>query len=88
MAYGQFLGYAKGEDGKPIIVEEEAAIVRLIYWLFIEGKSPFSARIVSAQNPTCSPQPTFTRKIITSNDKRSSANYHKKIQQMKGKRRG
>jgi DNA invertase Pin-like site-specific DNA recombinase len=37
MAYGQFLGYAKGEDGKPIIVEEEAAIVRLIYRLFIEG---------------------------------------------------
>lgn len=40
MAYGQFLGYAKGEDGKPTVVEEEAVVVRLIYRLFIEGKTP------------------------------------------------
>ncbi|GHU82924.1 recombinase [Clostridia bacterium] len=40
MAYGQFLGYAKGEDGKPEVVEEEAAIIRLIYRLFIDGKTP------------------------------------------------
>jgi len=40
MAYGQFLGYEKGEDGKPAINETEAQIVRLIYKLFIEGKTP------------------------------------------------
>jgi len=40
MAYGQFLGYEKGEDGKPVIVEDEATIVRLIYSLFVEGKTP------------------------------------------------
>ena len=40
MPYKQFLGYEKGEDGAPVINEEEAAIVRLIYRLFLEGKTP------------------------------------------------
>ena len=39
MPYKRFLGYCKGEDGQPAIVEEEAAIVRLIYRLFLEGKT-------------------------------------------------
>ena len=39
LPYKQFLGYRKGEDGRPAIVEEEAAIVRLIYRLFLEGKT-------------------------------------------------
>lgn len=38
--YKQFLGYDKGEDGNPVVNEEEAAIVKLIYQLFIEGKTP------------------------------------------------
>jgi len=37
---GQFLGYEKGEDGLPRIVESEAEIVRLIFSMFIEGKTP------------------------------------------------
>jgi hypothetical protein len=40
MPYKQFLGYEKGEDGTPVINEKEAAIVRLIYRLFLEGKTP------------------------------------------------
>jgi len=40
LPYGQFLGYNKGEDGLPMIVEEEAAIVRLIFTLFMEGMTP------------------------------------------------
>lgn len=40
LAYGRFLGYERGEDGKPIIVEREARTVRLIYRLFLEGKTP------------------------------------------------
>jgi DNA invertase Pin-like site-specific DNA recombinase len=31
ICYGNFLGYKKGENGKPEIVESEAEIVRLIY---------------------------------------------------------
>lgn len=40
MSYGQFLGYEKGTDGTPRVVEKEAEIVRLIYKLFLQGKTP------------------------------------------------
>ena len=39
MSYKSFLGYEKGEDGQPQIVEEEARVVRWIYALFLEGKT-------------------------------------------------
>lgn len=37
MAYGKFLGYRRGADGKPEIVEEEAEVVRRIYQLYLDG---------------------------------------------------
>ena len=40
MPYKRFLGYEKGEDGLPQIVESEAVIIRIIYRLFLEGKTP------------------------------------------------
>ena len=40
LPYKQFLGYEKGLDGQPQIVEEQAKIVRLIYSLFLEGLMP------------------------------------------------
>lgn len=39
LPYKHFLGYKKGADGYPEIVEEEAAIVRQIYDMFLSGKS-------------------------------------------------
>ena len=39
LAYSRFLGYKKGADGRPEIVEEEAAIVRDIYDWYISGDS-------------------------------------------------
>ena len=39
LAYSHFLGYKKGEDGRPEIIEEEAAIIRDIYNMFISGES-------------------------------------------------
>lgn len=39
LPYGQFLGYEKGEDGLPKIVEREAEIVRQIYRMYLEGKT-------------------------------------------------
>lgn len=33
------LGYRKGEDGKPVIYDEEATIVRMIYRLYLDGNS-------------------------------------------------
>lgn len=37
LAYKRFLGYRKGPDGLPEIVEEEAKIIRKIYDLFLAG---------------------------------------------------
>lgn len=39
MPYKHFLGYEKGEDSQPKVVDAEADIVRLIYRLFIDGKT-------------------------------------------------
>lgn len=39
LAYSHFLGFKKGADGRPEIVEEEAAIVRNIYEWFLSGES-------------------------------------------------
>ncbi|MEG1884579.1 MAG: recombinase family protein, partial [Clostridia bacterium] len=40
MPYKNFLGYCKGPDGLPQIVEKEAAAVRSIYLMFLEGHAP------------------------------------------------
>lgn len=49
--YGSFLGYERGEDGQPQIVEKEAKIVRLIYKLFLEGKTAsYIARYLTSEN--------------------------------------
>jgi DNA invertase Pin-like site-specific DNA recombinase len=37
MPYGRFLGYQRGADNVPEIVESEAAVVRQIYTAFLEG---------------------------------------------------
>lgn len=37
--YKHFLGYDKGEDGTPVVNKAEAPIVRLIYRLYLEGKT-------------------------------------------------
>lgn len=39
LPYKYFLGYEKGADGLPKVVEKEAEIVRIIYRLFLEGKT-------------------------------------------------
>ncbi|MBV1759050.1 MAG: recombinase family protein [Dethiosulfatibacter sp.] len=39
LPYKHFLGYEKGEDGLPKIVEKEAKIIRRIYRHFLEGKT-------------------------------------------------
>ena len=44
IAYSNFLGYDKGEDGKLVINEEQAKVVRLIFSLFIKGLSSFQIK--------------------------------------------
>jgi hypothetical protein len=54
LPYKQFLGYEKGEDGLPKIVEKEAVGVRLIYKLFLEGKttSGIAKHLTTTKIPT------------------------------------
>ena len=39
VGYSQFLGFEKGEDGQMKVVPEQAETVRLIYKLFLDGKT-------------------------------------------------
>jgi DNA invertase Pin-like site-specific DNA recombinase len=60
MPYRHFLGYCKGADGLPEIVPEEANLVRRIYKLFMQGKTPHGiAKIL-----TCENIPTPARKTV------------------------
>ncbi len=74
LPYKQFLGYKKGADGIPEIVPEEAATIKLIYRLFMEGKSPaYIARFLSSCNiPSPAGRPQWrpeTVKSILANEK-------------------
>ena len=42
MPFGRFLGYDRGEDGRPVVNEREAEVVREIYRLFLSGMTPYS----------------------------------------------
>jgi site-specific DNA recombinase len=74
MPYKQFLGYEKGEDGQPKIVEAEAKIVRMIFRQFTEGKTPsaIAKYLVGQDIPTPSGKKTWqssTVKSILTNEK-------------------
>ena len=54
MPYGQFMGYRRGADGRPEIVEAEARIVRTIFRRFLEGATPaIIARELNAAEIPC-----------------------------------
>lgn len=42
VSFKRFLGYDRGEDGNLVINEEQAKIVRRIYGLFLQGRSPYA----------------------------------------------
>lgn len=74
LAYSHFLGFKKGADGRPEIVEEEAAIVRNIYEWFLSGESinAIAARLTDMGIPTPSGKSRWsvsTIKSILSNEK-------------------
>jgi DNA invertase Pin-like site-specific DNA recombinase len=83
LPWSAFLGYRKGEDGLPEIVEEEAEIVRQIYRLFMAGKSYSAiAKILTAEG---TPSPTgkdkwslaTVRNILTNETHRGSKRLQK-----------
>lgn len=68
MPYKQFLGYERGEDGNSQIVEKEAAVVRLIYQMFLDGKSPSAiARHLTSENiPTPGSKKNWQPRVVES----------------------
>ncbi len=68
LPYKHFLGYAKGSDGLPQIVEEEAVTVRLIYRLSLYGKSPsaIASYLTDEGIPTPGGKATWRAKVVES----------------------
>ena len=71
MPYKHFLGYRKGENGEPEILEDEAIIVRRIYRLFLEGKTPSGIAEILTKDHVPTPagkstwQPSTIQSILT-----------------------
>lgn len=68
MPYKQFLGYKKGADGEPELVEDEAKIIRVIYRLCLEGYTPSSIakQLTEAKIPTPAGHSIWQRHTIES----------------------
>ena len=68
MPYKNFLGYEKGEDGMPVINEKEAAVVRLIFRLFLDGKTPagICCQLESEGVPTPSGKEKWSQTTVNS----------------------
>ena len=68
MAYKHFLGYEKGPDGTPQVVEEQAKTVRHIYTLFLEGRTTrqICAALTAAGIPTPAGKQQWAVSTVTS----------------------
>lgn len=68
LPYKRFLGYTKGPDGLPEIVPEEAVVIRLIYRLFLYGKSPsaIAAYLTDEGIRTPSGKPVWRASVVES----------------------
>lgn len=66
--FKRFLGYDRGEDGNLVINEEQAVIVRRIYGLFLQGKTPYAiAKILTAEGiPTPGGKTKWGGRVIES----------------------
>lgn len=85
LPYKRFLGYEKGPDGLPKIVESEAEVVRLIYKLFLEGKTPSGIAKHLTQNDIPTPsgktiwRSTTVESILTNEKYKGDAILQKKF---------
>lgn len=85
LPYKSFLGYERGEDGFPRIVEKEAEIVRQIYRLFMQGKTPSKIATILTEQGVPTPtgkekwQGTTVESILTNEKYKGSALLQKKF---------
>jgi len=66
--FGRFLGYDRGEDGNLVVNEEQAKIVREIYGLFLQGRSPYQiAKILTERGiPTPGGKKVWGKAVVES----------------------
>lgn len=66
--FKRFLGYDRGEDGNLVINDEQAAIVRRIYEMFMQGSTPYAiAKALSADGiPTPGGKAVWSRNVVKS----------------------
>ncbi len=85
LPYKSFLGYERGEDGLPRIVEKEAEVVRQIYRLFMQGKTPSKIATILTEQSISTPtgkekwQGTTVESILTNEKYKGSALLQKKF---------
>jgi len=85
LPYKSFLGFEKGDDGLPKIVEKEAEVVRQIYRLFMEGKTPRKIATILTEKGIPTPkgkekwQVTTILSILTNEKYKGSALLQKKF---------
>lgn len=85
LPYSQFLGYECGQDGIPKIVEAEAALVRRIYGLFMDGKTAcaIAKQLTSEGIPTPAGKQKWSvstiESILTNEKYRGSAKLQKRF---------
>ena len=79
LPYKNFLGYEKGEDGLPKIVPDEADIIRLIYSMFLEGKTTYAIAAELTENGIPTPRqkvvwkPSTVESILTNEKYKGAA---------------
>ena len=74
MAYKQFMGYRKGKNGIPEVVEAEAKIIRTIFRRFLEGATP----AIIARELNLAGIPCPSRKSLLGEDEIEAAKAKKK----------
>lgn len=79
LPYKQFLGYEKGEDGLPKVVDEQAVLVRRIFDLFMCGKTPCGIAALLTKEGVSTPagksvwQPTTVLSMLQNEKYKGSA---------------
>lgn len=64
--FSRFLGYERGADGNLAVNEKEAALVRRIYRLFLQGKSPYAIAklLTEEQVKTPSGKDVWSKQVV------------------------
>ena len=68
MPFKHFLGYDRGEDGTPVVNEEQAELVRRIYRMFVDGRtvSAIAKTLTSQGVPTPAGKHIWQTKVVDS----------------------